>query len=276
MNDTLVVLIGDLRCGEAAWESLYRNVLDVNNADLMLIVQQTTKYPNASLHQRAVAVEMVPNFTDWALPITDWIFNGNNDSWESQLLQYYTPQSHPTLLGGVGDYRASTAIIGVYKWLVLHRLQRQPKYANYRRIVVTRTDQLYECPLDLNRLDWDLTKLWVPMGEDYGGICDRFMVFDASIASQSLNILQPFLKHPARFTKRLTPNTNPEYFLMHLWREAGLYAGRFPRSFYTCMAENDASRWGHPEGYLEHYGVHLKYKTEYEPALQTCGRTKNK
>ena len=104
-NRTLVILMGTLRCGEAAWETLYKNVLDVNNADLALMVSEndyndrgggsdedektinkTTRsknilknafnnktivttygnYPNASLYQRAKYVWTHPEYEEWA------------------------------------------------------------------------------------------------------------------------------------------------------------------------------------------------------------------
>jgi hypothetical protein len=41
-NKTLVILIGNLRCGEPAWQTLYQNILDVNSADLALMVGDST------------------------------------------------------------------------------------------------------------------------------------------------------------------------------------------------------------------------------------------
>jgi len=37
-NQTLVILMGNLRGGEKAWKTLYRRVLDINNADLALVI----------------------------------------------------------------------------------------------------------------------------------------------------------------------------------------------------------------------------------------------
>ncbi len=66
-NRTIVFLMGNLRCGEAAWESLYQNVLDVNHADLGLVIRASDEamYKNASLWKRATYVFRVNDHNDW-------------------------------------------------------------------------------------------------------------------------------------------------------------------------------------------------------------------
>lgn len=65
-NRTIVFLIGNLRCGEPAWESLYKNVLDFNQADLGLVVGASDeKYNDASLWKRAKYVFREKEYTDW-------------------------------------------------------------------------------------------------------------------------------------------------------------------------------------------------------------------
>jgi uncharacterized membrane protein YgcG len=66
-NKTLVVLLGNLRGGEVAWHTLYRNVLDVNSADLALMIGSTIRdnYQNATLFQRAKYQWIIPELDDW-------------------------------------------------------------------------------------------------------------------------------------------------------------------------------------------------------------------
>ena len=44
----------------------------------------------------------------------------------------------------------------------------------YHRFMVARADQYYRCELDLTAMD--ASRIWVPEGEDYGGLCDRLIV----------------------------------------------------------------------------------------------------
>ena len=65
-NRTIVFLIGNLRCGEPAWESLFKNVLDFNSADLGLVVGASDeKYNDASLWKRAKYVFREKEYDDW-------------------------------------------------------------------------------------------------------------------------------------------------------------------------------------------------------------------
>jgi hypothetical protein len=65
-NRTIVFLIGNLRCGEPAWESLYKNVLDYNQADLGLVVGASDdKYNDASLWKRAKYIFREKEYKDW-------------------------------------------------------------------------------------------------------------------------------------------------------------------------------------------------------------------
>src|SRR6056300_662546 len=45
-NSSLVIIMGNLRGGEQAWQSLYKNVLDVNSGDLALIIGEEQKQHN--------------------------------------------------------------------------------------------------------------------------------------------------------------------------------------------------------------------------------------
>lgn len=272
-NRTLVVLMGDLRCGETAWESLYRNVLDYNQADLALFTQPPPQasYRNASLWHRAMHVELVPNYTDWS----DALDLVAGPDWREQVARYYSPQSHPALLGGVPGYEASGAIVNMYKWFVANRIREREWLPQYDRYLVTRTDQYYACPLDVAALDPQF--LWVPQGEDYGGVTDRYLIASRDLVLAALDTLAPFLRDPRRYTWKFARTffghkINCEKVLLYLWRDAGLepLLRRFTRNMYTCMAPTDCSRWGSIQGYAADTKLHLKYPKEYTATQQTC------
>ena len=68
-NRSLVVIMGSLRGGETAWETLYRNVLDVNDADLALIGigdPIPTAYQNTTILARAKYFWNIPEYGNWA------------------------------------------------------------------------------------------------------------------------------------------------------------------------------------------------------------------
>jgi len=66
-NISLVILIGGLRAGEQAWETLYENVLDANSADLALMTsREASAYPNSSLFERSKYVFLYEQYDDWS------------------------------------------------------------------------------------------------------------------------------------------------------------------------------------------------------------------
>ena len=63
-NRTLVILNGSPRCGDPAWNSLYTQLLDVNNADLALAFGESLDW-NSSLYSRAKYIWEFPELEDW-------------------------------------------------------------------------------------------------------------------------------------------------------------------------------------------------------------------
>jgi hypothetical protein len=264
-NRTMVVLLGNLRCGERAWNTLLTHVLDVNHADLCVITQTPPqRYIQNSLFQRAKYVEIVPDFTDWgdALDLME-----HSTSWRNRILPLYHPNN--ILLGGVGNISGSGAIIFWYRWYLSKLIVKYQWIQRYDRFVITRNDHYYACPHHLDMLNHSY--LWLPSGEDYQGLTDRHLVVSNTHVLQALDILPPMLTHPDRYQRSLT-KSNSEQFLKRRYTEEGLLplVRRFRRVMFTCSQTGDASR-GAP---LRHEsvpeGVRLKYPTEYQASMDTC------
>ena len=266
-NKTIVVALGNLRCGEKAWESLYKNVLDVNSADLALITQMPIGgYENASLLERAKYVWIVPDYTDWA----DAIDLINGTGWRRRVLPMVNPQS--PMLGGVGNFSGSGAIIFMYRFWLSQKIQELRLKEQYDRFVVTRNDHYYLCHHNLEMLE--PSSLWLPMGEDYGGITDRHLVVSSENVLKALDILPPILAHPESYMKvYIRKNSISELILRERWREEGLLfkTNRFKRVMFTCMQPGDGSRWGQMKWRVKER-VHLKYENEYYLSLRSCGQ----
>jgi len=267
-NKTLVIALGNLRCGERAWESLYRNVLDVNSADLALIAQQPRdRYENASLLERAKYAWIIPDYSDWADAID--LINGTD--WRQIALPLVNPQN--PMLGGVGNFSGSGAIIFMYRYWLSQKIQELKLTEQYDRFVVTRNDHYYLCAHNLDKLE--PSYLWLPMGEDYGGITDRHLVVSSGDVLKALDILPPILAHPERHMKKFTRrNSISELILRERWREEGLLfkTNRFKRVMFTCMQPGDGTRWGQMRWRVKE-GVFVKYENEYFLSLRTCGHS---
>ena len=299
-NKTLVILIGSLRCGEIAWQSLYENVLDVNNADLMVSTSDEVPdvYQNASLWSRASYIYQKPEYEyDWgvALDIVDQQCcsdkgqPNNRKSWHDKIyIPFYHPKNILLGLAKIDDYRddqgklstqkrkfrikakGSGALVLYERWFLYQKIKELDLTKKYDRFVVTRSDHSYMCPLDLTKLSPD--KLWVPYGEDWRGICDRFLIANSSSILPALDLLPALFQNPQRY-KDLLGNRrgNTEMFLKQRWVEQNLQIGRFERNMYLCARDGDTTRWKKPKGLVSNTGVFVKYYDEYNMSLQTCG-----
>jgi len=119
--------------------------------------------------------------------------------------------------------------------------------------------------------------LWVPEGEDYGGLNDRLMVVGRQHAPAALSQLQELVARPqalrAAMEQELAAGRsewNAESFLLLVLRRAGLAekVRRFPRTMFLARGAGDATRWSHGSFNTE-LGLFVKYGDEYEAAKRT-------
>ena len=267
-NRTLVVVMGSLRGGEAAWQSLYRRVLDVNQADLALIVGQRPENARTSMYERAKYRWEFPEYDDWADAI-DTI--RNSSAWREDILHRVSKRSGA--LGAAEGRKGSGAIIFMIRYWLRQHIIRLNLTAVYHRFIITRSDFFYRCNHSVAEMDPHY--LWVPTGEDYGGITDRHLVAPSGLVLKALDILEPLFDHPTRYYyRRFT--INPEQLIRLRWSHDHMFphfVKRFPRVMYVCVARGDKSRWGIQDrryGVSEPDGCVIKYLREFEEAECNC------
>jgi hypothetical protein len=265
-NKTLVVMIGSLRGGERTWSSAYKHLLDFNSADLALMVGVVQNKTGKSPYLRAKYVWEFPEYDDWA----DAIDTIDGPEWRHRLVA----NLNGGLLGGaLTNKRGSGAIIFMARFWLSQRIAEINLTDHYDRFIVTRSDFFYKCPQNLR--DYDPRYVWVPAGEDYGGITDRHVIAPSGLIHKVLNILPPLLKHPERYSKRRL-QINPEGQIKLQWTVEGIYphnVRRFPMMMYTCFVRGDRSRWAPQKFQLGRTedGVYSKYGEEYVFASCYCG-----
>ncbi|KAL7579963.1 hypothetical protein ACA910_004958 [Epithemia clementina (nom. ined.)] len=274
-NKTLVVLMGNLRGGEKAWETLQNRLLKVNNADLALLIGETRDaYHNSSLFQRANYVWTIPEYDDWA----DAIDLISGPSWRNRLLPLIYEKSW--VFGGIKghQYVGSGSIGLMMRWFLsqrLQQLQREGQLDKYSRFVITRSDHFYLCDHDLAHMSNAIESglIMVPKGEDYGGITDRHLVVGRKTLFQSLNVLPPILEDPKRYAHLFddTHGNNLESLLAYRWMEEGLIVQRFDRVMFVCGEDGDMTRTVQLGMQLPD-GLRLKYPKEYVASYMTCGK----
>ncbi len=260
VNRTLIILNGSPRGGEAAWNSLYTQVLDVNQADLALAFGESSNR-NSSLYSRAKYIWEFPEYEDWGTALdqigTGWRRWANKDN----------------IMGGVNGTRGSGAIILWIRWFVKGQLQREPGLlGQYSWFVYTRSDHYYLCPHDLRPFKQDPHTLYIPSGQDYGGYTDRHLVASDATILRALSIIDNVAKTE---NPRELEDNNVEHLIKRRWSNMNLTVIAFNRMMFTCAVTGDKTRWGEPKSNFTPseilaLGIALKYPDEYYDAKRYC------
>jgi len=276
-NTSLVIVIGNLRSGEQAWDTLYKNVLDVNRADLALLIGEEPNknmsqpsHSNSSMFERAKFVWTFPEYEDWADAL-DELTNGT--SWRQTHLPYLEEKvKKGGLFGGIRGFGGSGLVIFAIRWFLSQRLRANPELLEqYERFVITRSDHYYLCPHRFVELDLRNQTIYIPPGEDWGGVTDRHLVVSRDDILDAIDILPPFFSNPPE-RDDLIHNHNPERLLKHRWLEKGLRIRYHPRTMFTCAVRGDQTRWRKPRGAVPNVpGLFLKYPAEYRHSKKVCG-----
>lgn len=268
-NRTLVIVMGSIRGGELAWQTLYRNVLDLNSADLALVVGEVApENRTSSLYGRAKYLYEFLEFNDWGTAID--LINGT--AWRDELLPYVSKGNG--LFGAVDGRKGSGAVIFMARWYVSKAIEEYGLKERYDRFVLTRSDHYYGCEHDLSLLDPSF--VWVPIGQDFGGITDRHMICNNGQILKALDIFPTAIRHPTKYADSRLNRTNPEKMIARRWKEENLWDNvrRFDRVMFTCAAAGDKTRWKGKSKEKAEEGVFLKYKKEYKQTKCICGASK--
>ena len=119
----------------------------------------------------------------------------------------------------------------------------------------------------------DENYLWIPAGEDYGGVCDRHLVVSSRHVLKALHVLPPLIQAPYAYRHLFREvNYNTEQFLLLRWKKQGLPYRRFNRSMFLVQAPGDPTRWRDAQAAAPEFGVSVmaKYPDELYEARKTC------
>ena len=283
LNTTLVIVIGNLRGGEATWRTMYEHLLDINSADLALVIgaskhsnnnNEDDDARNSSMYGRAKYIYEFPEYEEWADAV-DTIENSSD--WRTSLLPFNSPESGA--FGPVLNRTGSAVINWMAKYWVQQHLLSQPQVRDqYDRYVVTRSDHYYCGPNDLSLLDNNY--IWIPKGEAYfHGLCDRHLIANASTIHAALDILPQLVRNPEAYRHRGKFRfATPERQMKNVWAGTGLLSDvrLFDRTmFLTQQLGIDETRGasGDPSianATLGRIGLAAKYPFEYEGAMCNC------
>jgi len=269
----LVCILASTRAHQLSFQSFKRHVLDELNGDLALAIDENYHNENC-FWQHAKYRWTAPGFGQDFGEAYDlaqrWLCQQHNvppPDWRSML------QMKGIWKGGIKSPKpepSASAIQPFCRWLLLQGLQQDGILDRYDRFVITRSDFVWLCPHPpLSILD--RSAIWVPNGEDYGGLNDRHFVASRADVEDCLNVIEDVLLHPIELydgIKHQWSSLNNETLLAYHLRCKGLLdkVKRFPYIMYLARAVNDESptwSWGRYEGAVGHY---VKYEKEFRSA----------
>tara|TARA_Y100000389_G_scaffold41693_1_gene36401 strand:+ start:9665 stop:11401 length:1737 start_codon:yes stop_codon:yes gene_type:complete len=264
---TLVVLHGNSRGSEVAWQSLYNRVLKPLNADLALVLPKGEE--KNSLYERAKYIKLIDEYDDWGDCIDEILQEENMEpniilNWRNILLK----NEYTGLWGCVKKdnkkLTGSGAIGFCHRYYMRKLIIDNQLDKKYDRFIIGRTDTYYAA--DHPDLDNDFT--WIPEGEDYGGICDRHLVVNKKDVLKCLDVLLWVIK------QRCTFLGNPEHVEQLFWKSLNLNIKRFKRTLFLVKSKTDKTRWGLGQTYIKNLDVVVKYDSELNMTLSNLHELK--
>ncbi|KXZ51745.1 hypothetical protein GPECTOR_11g191 [Gonium pectorale] len=176
-------------------------------------------------------------------------------------------------LGGILDptdqHPGSSAILIFYRWFLLKNLFESKVVDKYDYFIVTRSDYYYVKPSPRMPPYMNPNHIWIPEGEDYGGITDRHIVVSRKHVYAALNLMEPIIKDPNGLLKEMEgyQEWNLERYIKFRFEKQGIlrHVRRFPRIMYAVRTSNTSTRWSYGF-WIEEAGMLVKYMTEYNDA----------
>ena len=83
---------------------------------------------------------------------------------------------------------SKSSILPFCRWLLLHHLRAEGILDCYDRFVITRSDFVWLCPHP-PLVILDRRAIWVPNGQDWGGVNDRHLVASRDDVVNCLNVI---------------------------------------------------------------------------------------
>ena len=265
---TLIIIYSETREYQHTFDSFKRYVLDELKADLALCVAiNQRENQNNPFYKAAKYLWQYQEPQDWG-DAFDYAseYEVVENNW--RILKKIKNQ----WLGGIKGEQAQNGSAGIllfFRWLTKTKLLEENLLNQYDRFIYTRSDYLYETPhIPLELLSKD--NIWIPNGEDYGGVTDRYMLCSALNIIPALSIVDSMIKAPQELINHmsLSQEWNLEKFIKFSFQKSGLWSQvqRFPFTMYSLRSEGGHTSWMGGK-FNQDLGYYVKYPNEYDSAL---------
>lgn len=253
LKDYLVILAGSPRGGESTWSSLYKYVVDYLDADLAICCSDKWNQ-NISLFEKAKYKWIFPEFQDYF----QYYEKNYNGTWK----EYFDTGIETGLY-------TSGSVHFVFKDIILKNYLKILK--SYKFIIYTRFDQKHT---DFHPKGLE-SKILIPTGEDYFGVCDRHAMFPSSLSENFLNICNYInLKESLRQVEKF--NNCETTFKQHLIKEKLISrVVRYDRSQFTTSLKGEHTNWRVAKYKLYFFNkLMIKYPDEFINSISNLIKVK--
>lgn len=255
MSKYLVILTGSPRGGVKTWKTLFDLIINPLNADLAIC------FGDSFINKENSYLVSKAKF--------DWTFE-EPKNWKNYFEKHYSVNAIDFLLkgseygmaGGLDSNTGSGGIVSAVKDII-YRNHMETLF-KYDYIIHTRADQYYVDSLPI----FDKDDILIPQGEDYFGICDRFILLHKSYAEKYFSLCK-FLEHSEE--KGLIPNiVSPESTLLGHLKNEKLYKNikRIKRINFTVTKKNEHTRWRVAKYHLYFKSLMIKYPDEFVDSME--------
>jgi hypothetical protein len=268
---TLVIIIGQPRGGQIAWNSMTSNLLPPLNADFATLF--TNRWSDPRLESLAKYQWHVDEYDDWG-----HVFDSISASCGRRADAWHCLCDVPDQwLGGIDACKqpGSAGTLLAFRYFVWLEIQKHKLDKKYDFFVLTRADHVYLCPHD-DITEIDTTSIWVPTGENYGGWTDRHIVAAGKPFVDAMHMTEDIVCNAEWWTQKLKNMShgtiNLEVIQKTYWDHLGVTVKELNRTMFTVRTQNDPTSWSHGVEHpmLSKYGLKVKYETELVASTDRC------
>lgn len=264
----LYIILSQTRAHELTFNKFKQHVLDHLKCDLAVCASPESK-DGDMFTKTAKYTWFYPEVDDWSVAY-DEMFGHKN--WRSIL------KIKNQVFGGILDenhqHPGSAGILIFFRWFLLQNLIKNNLIDKYDFFIVSRSDYLYHSNHPLITCNTSKKYIYIPQGEDYDGITDRYMLVSNENIVHALSIADNFLSDPDKFIKDTSffQSWNLERLIYWHFHKKGLIVKRFPRIMFTVRGQNDETRWTGGE-FNKDINLIVKYSSEYDLTIASQYRT---
>lgn len=266
---TLVIVLAQTREHAITFSSFQEHVLQALEADLAVCIGVQADYDVGNPFWRHAKYRFTYHepldFADGFNMAEQHVLGSKNETWRDFL------RIRDQWLGGIMDpefqHKGSAGILIFFRWYLLESLRQSSLLDRYDRFIVTRSDFVWTMPHPPMR-QLPEGRVWIPDGEQCGGLTDRHVVLDQFNLVQYLDILPSLLTRKEEYLAAMASSEEwnlEKVVALHL-RLHGVRVSHFPYMMYSVRSREGTTRWEHGV-WSEDLGYFVKYPAEWQRAV---------